>query len=229
MDALELGYAAAILKDGDVEVNVPIPSSYRSAVNDPIYGPRWRTAIQEELEALGVNGTWREEILPKGVNLVSTKWVFTVKVKSDGTLDRFKARLVARGFSQIYGIDYFETFAPTVRMDTLRIFLAVAALKDWELIHMDVKNAFTESHLKEQIYLAPPQGVKVKDGYALRVLRSLYGLKQSARDWNSLCRDYLLSIGFKQSLANLYLFSYQEHSVQLLVYIDNILCTSEKL
>jgi hypothetical protein len=73
MDALEMGYAAAILKDGDVEVSVPIPKSYRAAINDPIYGPKWRAAIEEELKALGINGTWREEIPPKGVNLVSTK------------------------------------------------------------------------------------------------------------------------------------------------------------
>lgn len=229
MDALEMGYAAAILKDGDIEVSVPIPKSYRAAINDPIYGQKWRVAIEEELKALGVNGTWREEIPPKGVNLVSTKWVFTVKVKADGTLDRFKARLVARGFSQIYGIDYFETFAPTVRMDTLRTFIAVAAKKDWELTHMDIKNAFTESHLKEQIYLAPPQGVNVKDGYALRVLRSLYGLKQSARDWNHLCRDYLLTVGFKQSLADPCLFTHQERQIRLLVYVDDILCATEKI
>jgi hypothetical protein len=84
---------------------------------------------------------------------------------------------VVRGFSQIYGIDYFETFAPTTRMDTLRVLIAIAAKKDLELIHVDIKNAFTESHLKEQIYLAPLQGVKVKDSYILCVLRSLYGLK----------------------------------------------------
>jgi hypothetical protein len=229
MDALEMGYAAAILRDGDVEVNVPIPKSYRAAINDPIYGPKWRAAIEEELKALGINGTWREEIPPKGTNLVSTKWVFTVKVKADGTLDRFKARLVARGFSQIYGIDYFETFAPTARMDTLRVLIAIAAKKDLELTHMDIKNAFTKSHLKEQIYLAPPQGVKVKDGYALRVLRSLYRLKQSARDWNHLCRDYLVTIGFKQSLADPCLFTHQERRIYLLVYVDDILCATEGL
>jgi hypothetical protein len=114
-------------------------------------------------------------------------------------------------------------------MDTLRIFLAIAAKKDWELTHIDNKNAFTESHLKEQIYLAPPQGVEVKDGYALRVLRSLYGLKQSARDWNSLCRDYLLGVGFKQSLADPCLFTHQERHIQLLVYVDDILCASERI
>jgi len=110
----------------------------------------------------------------------------------------------------------------------LRVFLAIAAAEDWELIHMDIKNAFTESHLKEQIYLAPPQGVKVKDGYALRVLRSLYGLKQAARDWNSLCRDHLLSVGFKQSLADPCLFTQQECSVRLLLYVDDILCGCQK-
>ena len=228
MDAIEYGFAATILKEGDVEVTVPLPASYQAAVRDPVYGPKWREAIQEELKALGINGTWKEEIPPKGVNLVSTKWVFTVKVKADGSLDRFKARLVARGFSQIYGIDYFETFAPTVRIDTLRTFLAIAAKKDWNLVHMDIKNAFTESQLKEQLYLAPPKGVAVKDGYALRLLRSLYGLKQSARNWNTLCRDHLIKIGFKQSLADPCLFIHQERQIRLLVYVDDILCATEK-
>ena len=167
MDAIEMGYTAAILKEGDIEINVPIPKSYRAVINDPIYGPKWRTAIQEELKSLRVNGTWKEEIPPKGVNLVSTKWVFIVKVKADRTLDRYKAQLIVRGFSQIYGINYFETFTPTTQIDILQIFLAIAATKDQELIHFDIKNVFTESHLKEQIYLSPPQGVKVKDGYVL--------------------------------------------------------------
>jgi Reverse transcriptase (RNA-dependent DNA polymerase) len=227
MDALEMGFAAAILEKGDVEVNVPIPRSYEAAINDAVYGEQWRTAIQEELKALKINGTWKEEIPPKGTNLVSTKWVFTVKIKNDGTLDRFKARLVARGFSQLYGVDYFETFAPTVRMDTLRIFLAIAAMKDLELIHMDVKNAFTESPLKEKIYLKPPKGVQVTSGYALRVLRSLYGLKQAARDWNLLCRDQLRTMGFKQSLSDPCLFIHSVRNIQLLIYVDDLLCATD--
>ena len=92
---------------------------------------------------------------------------------------------------------------------------------------MDVKNAFTESHLKEKIYLSPPKGVKVKKGYALRVLRSLYGLKQAARDWNNLCRDHLRTIGFKQSLADPCLFTHSSRTIHLLVYIDDILCATE--
>ena len=89
---------------------------------------------------------------------------------------------MARGFSQIHGEDYDQTFAPTVRTDTLRIFLAMVAANDLECRQYDVKNAFTESSLRERIYLSPPKGVHVTPGLQLRVLRSLYGLKQSARD-----------------------------------------------
>jgi len=113
-------------------IQIPIPKSYSAAVADPIYGPEWRTAIQEEIASLQANSTWVEEKVPKGTNLVSTKWVFTVKLQVDGTIERFKARLVARGFSQVYGKDYTETFAPTVRMDTLQIFLAIVAAEDLE-------------------------------------------------------------------------------------------------
>ena len=126
---------------------------------------------------LVANKTWVEEIKPRGANLVSIKWVFTVKTHPDGTLERFKARLIARGFSQIQGEDYFDTFALTVRMDTLRIFFALVALEDLEYYHFDIKNAFTESFLKEKIYLTQSKGVSIKDGYILRVLRSLYELK----------------------------------------------------
>jgi hypothetical protein len=96
--------------------------------------------------------------------------VFIVKVKSDRTLDCFKVWLITRGFSQIYNIDYFEIFAPTIQIDTLYIFLVVAAKKNWDLIYIDVKNTFTESPLKEKIYLLPPKGVKVRKGYILHVL-----------------------------------------------------------
>jgi hypothetical protein len=207
-------------------LDIPIPRTYEEAVNDVNYGQQWTDAIHEEINSLIANGTWTEELRPDNANLVSTKWVFTVKAHPDGTLERFKARLVARGFSQVYGEDYTDTFAPTVRMDTLRIFLALVAAENLECNHLDIKNAFTESTLKERIYLSKPAGVPVQEGYVLRVLRSLYGLKQSARDWNLLCRDYLIKLGFVQSLANPCLFTLPETKVIVLVYIDDILYTT---
>lgn len=100
--------------------------------------------------------------MPKGANLISTKWVFKVKETVKGEIERFKARLVARGFDQLQGIDYTETFAPTVRMDTLRLFLAIVAKRDLECFQFDIKNAFTESEIREDIYLSPPDGVNIK-------------------------------------------------------------------
>ncbi|KAI1513419.1 RVT-2 multi-domain protein [Pyrenophora tritici-repentis] len=160
---------------------IQIPQTHEQAINDPKYGKQWKAAILEEIIALIENRTWEEVPKPKDANMVDSKWVFTVKTNLDGTVERFKARLVARGFTQAHGTDYNETFAPTVRMDTLRLFMATVAAENLECFHFDIKNAFTESHLKEEIFLKQPQGVEVKKGYVLRVLRSLYGLKQAAR------------------------------------------------
>jgi hypothetical protein len=126
--------------------------------------------VLEEIISLMENGTWEEVVPPKHTNMVDSKWVFTIKTKPDGTVERFKVRLVVRGFTQVHGIDYNETFALTVRMDTLRLFLATVAAEDLECFYYDIKNAFTESHLKEQILLKPPEGVHVKKGHVLKVL-----------------------------------------------------------
>ena len=207
---------------------IRIPRTYREAINDREYAVQWKAAIQEEITSLVSNGTWEEFVLPEGANLVSTKWVFTIKTKSDGSVERFKARLVARGFSQEYGIDYTETFAPTVRIDTLRIFLAIVAKLDLECCHFDIKNAFTESQLKEDIYLSPPEGVDVKKGKVLKALRSLYGLKQASRDWSLLLKAFLIEIGFTQSLADPCLSVHSERRIWLLVYVDDIPAAAQR-
>ncbi|KAI1006139.1 hypothetical protein K3495_g2087 [Podosphaera aphanis] len=131
---------------------ISISKTFEQAVNDQIHGKMWKNAISTKIEALLSNGTWEEQKLPTGANLVSTKWVFTIKLKNDGTIESYKARLVARGFSQQLGIDYTETFAPTIRMDTFRLFLAMVASLELECHHYDIKNSFTESALQEDIY-----------------------------------------------------------------------------
>jgi hypothetical protein len=211
------------------EINgVKIPQTYQQAINDPTYSKQWKLAITEEIISLIENGTWKQVVPPAGANLVSTKWVFTIKTKADGTIERFKARLVARGFSQVHGQDYSETFAPTVRMDTLRLFLAIVALENLECSQFDIKNAFTESRLKEKIYMSPPQGVEVKKGFALQVLRSLYGLKQAARDWNLLIKRELLQWGFVQSLADPCMFIHPQRGIRLLVYVDDVVAAAKE-
>jgi hypothetical protein len=212
-----------------IREHVPIPRTYDEAITDPKWGQKWQDAIDQELNALTANNTWEEVVPPRHANLVTSKWVFTTKYNTDGSLDKLKARLVARGFSQRYGVDFEDTFAPTVRFDTLRLFFAIVAMHDLECHQVDVNNAFTESYLREDIYMKPPPGVTVKPGQAFKVLRSLYGLKQAARDWNQCCISKLLELGFTQSQADPCLLTHSEKKLILLVYVDDILLACKSL
>jgi hypothetical protein len=119
----------------------------------------WQLAMIDELAALERTGTWDIVPLPSHVVLITCKWVFKVKTKSDGSIDRYKARLVARGFQQTQGLDYDETFAPVAHMTTVRTLIAVAASSSWTIFQMDVKNAFLNDDLHEEVYMHPPPGV----------------------------------------------------------------------
>jgi len=179
-----------------VIAGIHISRTYKEAINDPKHAEQWRAAMAEEMLSLYANGTFQKVIPPKGFNLVSYKWVFTVKTTPNGSLEKFKAQFVARGFSQVHGQDYDQTFASTVKMDTLRLFLATVVAEDLECSQYNIKNAFTEFHLKKEIYLKLPKSISLKKGYVWRALRSLYGLKQAARDWNKLIRKELVRWGF---------------------------------
>ena len=113
----------------------------------------WEQAMEAEFQILQKNHTWTLSDLPAGKNPISCKWVYKVKYKADGTLDKYKARLVARGFSQKEGIDYEETFAPFSKIDSIRLPLAIAASRKWEVHHMDVKNALLHGDINEEIYM----------------------------------------------------------------------------
>ena len=208
-------------------LEIPTPTTYKQAIEDPIWGELWQEAIKAQLNALRANGTWEEVVPPKDANIVTSKWVFKPKLNPDGSLDKLKARLVARGFSQAYGVDYENTFAPTARFDTLRLFLAIVALEDLECHQVDVNNAFTESFLKEVIYMSPPPGVEVAKGRALRILRSLYGLKQAARDWHEKCITELIKLGFQQCAADPCLLVNYQRGIMLLLYVDDIAIASK--
>lgn len=114
--------------------------------------------MEEEINSLIKNETWTLEPLPPGRNTVKNKWVYRVKVKADGTIERFKARLVAKGFSQTYGMDYFETFAPTAKADSIRTLISIAGADDLELIQFDIKTAYLYAGLFEEIYMDLPEG-----------------------------------------------------------------------
>ncbi len=176
---------------------IPIPQSYKEAINDLDYSKQQKAAIDFKIGQLLANNTQEEKPCPNSINLISSKWVFSLKFCLDSVLERFKARLVARGFTQQYGVDYTETFAPTIRMATMRAFFAIVAYEDLEYRQYDIKNAFIESKLDEELWIKLPQGVEhTKGDTALYLLYSLYGLKQSARDQNLLMKTELIKQGF---------------------------------
>ena len=111
--------------------------------------------------------------------MVGCKWIYKIKTRSDGSIERYKARLVAKGFTQEYGIDYEETFAPIARISSVRALLAIAVARKWDIFQMDVKNAFLNGNLSEEVYMQPPPGLSVKSNKICHFQRALYGLKQA--------------------------------------------------
>ncbi|KAJ9541338.1 hypothetical protein OSB04_027844 [Centaurea solstitialis] len=167
-------------------------TSYKEASSSS----HWQAAMQEELQDLDKAQTWDSIPLPPGKRPIGSKWVFKIKTKSDGSIDRYKARLVAKGFNQEYDIDYEETFAPVARVTSVRSLLAIAATKRWPLFQMDVKNAFLNDDLSEEVYMTPPPGVSHSPGHVCRLRKALYGLKQAPRAWFEKFSNTVLSLGF---------------------------------
>ncbi|PRQ26842.1 putative RNA-directed DNA polymerase [Rosa chinensis] len=204
------------------------------SVQDALADPKWTQAMNEELEALQKNLTWDVVTMPVGKKTVGCRWVFTVKLKADGSIDRYKARLVAKGYTQRYGIDYEETFAPVAMINTVRILISLAATKDWPLHQFDVKNAFLNGNLEEEVYMDMPPGVKnmpCDTGKVCKLKKSLYGLKQSPRAWFGRFSKSMRMFGYKQSNSDhtLFIKRRQDKITALIVYVDDMIVTGDDL
>lgn len=198
------------------------PTRFSEAVRDPL----WRDAMKQEIDALEKNSTWTLAKLPPGKKAIGCKWVYKIKYKSDGSVERHKARLVVRGDNQKEGIDYNETFAPVAKMVTVRTLLAVAAARSWILHQMDVHNAFLHGDLDEEVYMQLPPGFSCEDSKKVcKLQKSLYGLRQAPRNWFAKLAAALKDYGFQQSRADYSLFTYHSGGVILsvLVYVDDLI------
>jgi hypothetical protein len=195
---------------------------------------KWTAAVNEELESLKENHTWDVVDKPTGKNVVGCKWVFKVKSpQQEGGECRYKARLVAKGYSQKHGIDYHETFAPVIKYQSLRMLMSIATQRQMHIHQMDVRTAFLYGELEEDIYMELPEGYgkEFKEGKALKLRKSLYGLKQSPRCWNSKVHEFMEQQGFKRLATDSAVYTKEKGKTQVIlgVYVDDLLIIGEDL
>lgn len=201
------------------------PSSYEEALTSQD-SDLWQVAMTEEVNALLANNTWELGKPPAGIKPIPVKWVYKIKYDGLGNIERYKARLVVKGFRQREGIDYDEVFAPVSKYATFRTLLGITAAQNLELHQVDIKNAFVQGALEEDVWVEQPPGFESdSSGYACHLKKALYGLKQAPRAWHTRLHSELLNFGFKPSAADPSLYTYFSKTgyAYLLTYVDDIL------
>ncbi|CAI7806854.1 unnamed protein product, partial [Closterium sp. NIES-54] len=212
--------------EGDPDaLDIPTPRSYSEAIEGP-YSSQWQAAMDAEMASWKSTSTYVDSVPPPGANIVSGMWIFRVK-RPPGSPPVFKARYVARGFSQRQGVDYFQTFSPTPKMTTLRVLLHVAAHRDYELHSLDFSTAFLQGSLHEEIWLRRPPGFTGTSppGTQWSLRRPVYGLRQAPREWHDTLRTTLAALGFAPSTADPSLFLRTDTSLPpfyILVSVDDL-------
>lgn len=203
--------------------NVNDPATYQEAMNSELK-EYWQSAMETEMSSLKEHGTWELVPMPKDKPVIKGKWVFVTKRDKNGCVVKHKARYVAKGFSQIYGENYSETFAPTVSYSSIRAMLAFAAKENLAIQQIDIKTAFLNSPIEEEVYVEQPEGFLIsgRETYVCKLKRCLYGLKQASRAWNQHITAILLKLGFNQSEQDPCIFYHKEKQEYLMVWVDDI-------
>jgi hypothetical protein len=199
---------------------------------EPIQKKEWVDAMIEEYQSIIKNDVWEIVPRPKSKDVVSSKWLFKIKHAADGSIEKYKARFVARGFSQKESIDYEETFAPVAKYTSIRTIIALVAKMKWKMHQMDVKIAFLNGVIEEEVYIEQPQGFEVEDrkSHVCRLKKALYGLNQAPRAWYDRIDSFLMSLGFTKSKvdSNLYFKIMDNEPVILLLYVDDLFLIGEE-
>ncbi|GKC38537.1 retrotransposon protein, putative, ty1-copia subclass [Tanacetum coccineum] len=202
------------------------PANYKAALSDPEF-EKWLVAMNEEMQSMNDNKVWKLVVLPPNAKVVKSKWIYKKKTDMDGKVYIYKARLVAKGFTQTYGVDYEETFSPVADIRAIRILIAIAAYYDYEIWQMDVKTAFLNGFLEEEIYMEQPEGF-IDPNHPSKVCklqRSIYGLKQASRSWNKRFDEEIKKFGFHQNLDEpcVYQKASGSNVIFLILYVDDII------
>ena len=227
--------------------NCFLSESFEEDIDEPMtvsealkgkHAVQWQDAINSEYNSLMRNDTW--ELVPpsKDKKVIGSKWVLKVKRNENGHVDKFKARLVAQGYSQTYGIDYEDVFSPVAKYSAIRTLLALANAYNFEIHQLDVKTAFLNGIIDHDIYMSQPEGFvdPEKPNHLCKLKRSIYGLKQSARCWNSTLDTFLRNCGYQRSNADSCIYIKQVKNTEgkvnlciLAIYVDDILCISNDI
>jgi len=185
--------------------------------------------MEEELSIIQKNNTWTLVDRSEGRKVIRVKWIYRTKLNADNSINKHKARLVVKGYAQIFGVDYSDTFTLVARLDTIILLLAISAQKGWKVFQLDVKSAFLNGVLQEEIYVEQPDGFVIQGAkdkvYLLQ--KALYGLKQAPKAWYSRIDEHLLNLGFVKSLSKATLYVKLKDNDVLIVslYVDDILVT----
>ena len=208
----------------------PEPRTLKEAIESP-HRDKWDVAIHDELQSLGINHTWDIVERPDGCNVVGYKWVFKYKYDEYGNVVRFKARLVAKGYTQRENVDYFETYSPVARMCSIRFLFALMVLFQMFVHQLDVITAFLNPVLDEVVYMAVPEGVTAPPNTVLQLRKTIYGLKQSPREWNKLFDQVVLKMGFVRSVCDACVYRSGSYSspMYLVIYVDDLLVFGKNL
>lgn len=211
---------------------IPEPRTYKEAIEGP-EAQQWIAAMDDEIKSHAENRTWTLTTLPANRKVVGSKWIFKRKLDEDGNIVRYKARLVAQGFSQKYGTDFDEVFAPVVRQVTFRTLLTVADQRGMLVKHAYVKTAYLHGELEEAVYMKQPTGYEAQDRDAVCLIKKgLYGLRQAGCIWNKKIDGVVKQMGFRQSAHDpcLYVRSGSQGNTYLVIYVDDIViaCHSEE-
>jgi hypothetical protein len=205
------------------------PNNFNESSKDD----HWVKAMNDELDQIEKNNTWEMVHRPEGKNIIGSKWIFKNKLNEQGQVVRNKARLVCKGYAQIEGLDFDETFAPVARLEAIRIFLAYACKKRFKVYQMDVKSSFLNGDLNEEVYMEQPEGFKLYNNPDLvcKMKKALYGLKQAPRAWYHNLNMYLKDKGFKRGTFdnNLYIKTEGNDLLIVLVYVDDIIFGCNKV
>ena len=212
--------------------SVADPMTYAKAVSCP-QSELWLDAMRDEIQSMRHNGVWELVELPEGHRPIGCKWVYKTKRDPKGKIEKFKARLVAKGFTQREGVDYEATFSPVSSKDSFRVIMALVAHFDMELHQMDVKTAFLNGDLNEEVYMMQPEGFEANDSGTLvcRLKKSIYGLKQDSRQWYLKFHSVVTSYVFVENKVDqcIYCKVSGRKFIFLILYVDDILLASSDL